>query len=631
MAKAENSDSSVVKSIQPVVVRTDNVAKELMRVSSSYKVPVSSLDFKLLSMQTFTKSGAENTEDWIELTSDELHELNNDSQLLIPDFQIKQTYEIEIFTLIDTPVLNTLKVSIGANSTVTKVYLTIKEGSTLEYYDEFAQDFILLINKKKLRANIMINIFDDCMSEAVKALRAKLQVNETIIFDKKEILQVAQGIEPDPTIDDALILHYESKQANEKESDRVDYSKRGYLLSAVKDELLIEYIKGKKGNPGRDCRGKFLEPKEPVVANEPTFSVSDKIEVVETDTSILYKAKENGYVIFENATYDIKSEVDIGEISFKTTGSIETDLNADVSINVKEKDVLKDAVGMGMEVEVNDIHVEGNVGPNAKIRAMKAEIEGQTHKSSFVESDVLSINIHKGKAKGREVHITRLEHGEIEADVVTVSQALGGKITAREIIVNTLGSHVKLTASHSITIDKLQGGENIFTIDPLVSMECKTSVEDGMKIIKEETRKLKDLQMEVKRHEMLIKKNEASYLDIKKRLIHYKKSGIKMPSAFVKKYKQFHSLYEHFDKLKLELKNKEDNIELMQAKFNSAQNDIFEARVINNDRWRNHNEIIFKLIDPAIEVSFIPEHNSAIKILGLKESDEEFYIAEVSE
>jgi hypothetical protein len=632
MAKAKNSDTNTVKSIQPVVLRTDNVAKELVRIASSYKVPVKTLDFKLLSIQTFTKSGAQDSEEWMELSSDELNELDNDSQLLIPDFQIKQTYEIEIYTKVeDESKLNRLDVSIGANKTVTKVYLTIKPGSVLEYYDNFSQDFVRVINKKKLRANIMVGIFDSHTLDVVNTLRARLRVNDEIVFEKKEVMLVAEGIEPVMTRDDELIMHYEHKRESEKESDRIDYSKRGYLLSVVKDELLIEYRKAKLGEPGRNCRGEFIEPKEPVTSNEPTFSVSENIEVIETEDSILYRSKVNGYVTFENATYDIKTEVDVSEISFKTTGSIETELDADVSINVTEKDVLKDAVGMGMEVEVNEIHVEGNVGPNAKVRSMKAVIEGQTHKSSYVESDVLDINIHKGVAKGREVHITRLEHGEIMADTVTISQALGGKIFAREITIETLGSHVKLHASHKITINKLQGGENIFVIDPLVSMDCQAKVEDSKKLLKEAKESIKALTLEVNKHSAIVKRNEPAFKDIKRKLVHYKKSGVKMPSSFVKKFKEFQSFSEHLENLKKELREKEENYELLQIKYHSAQNEIFESRVINNDRWRNHNEIIFRLIDPVMEVHLVPEHNSVMKILGLKERDEDYFIVEMSE
>jgi hypothetical protein len=630
MASAKQDDTdSTVKTIQPVVVRTDNVAKELIRVASSYKIAVATLDFQLLSMQTFTKSGAEESVEWEELGSDEIKDLNDAPVLLNADFQIKQTYEIEIFVREDAPKLPSLDVSIGANALMTKVFLTIKAGSSLSYYDDFTKDFTLLINKKKLRANLMINIFDAVMAESINALKAKLQVNETLHFEKKEILQVAQGVEPVLTINDDLILYYEKKREEHQESDRIDYSKRGYLLSAVTDELLIQYVKPKMGEPGRNCRGEFLQPEEPMIKNEPTFSVSDKIAVIEDDNNIFYRAKQNGYVTFENATYDISSEVEISEISFKTTGSIETDLDADVSINVKEKDILKDAIGMGMEVEVNEIHVEGNVGPNAKIRSMKATIEGQTHKSSFIESDVLNINIHKGKAKGREIHITRLEHGEVEGEIVSISQASGGKVIAKEITIETLGSHVKLTASDLIRINKLQGGENTLVIDPLVSSQLQETITEGAKLIKEAKHSVKALDRELKELSELIQKNEPAYVDIKKRLLHYKKSGVKMPNAFVKKYKQFQEYYVRRDSLNLEFKQKEEQLELLQAKYHSSQNNIFEARIINNDRWRNHNEIIFKLVDPVLEINFIPQHNSIIKALGLKEEDEEFYIAEV--
>ena len=629
--KQNDTETGSVKTIQPVVLRTDNVARELVRIASSYKVPVGTLDFDLLSMQTFSKKTPEESEDWEELSSDEVKDLCGTPILVNPDFQIKQTYEIEIFTRKEASILDSLDVSIGANSLLTKVFLTIKAGSRIKYYDEFTKDFTQLINKKKLRANLMINVFDAVMGESIQALKAKLQVNETIEFEEKEILQVAQGIEPVPTINDELILHYEKKKEQEQESDRIDYAKRGYLLSAVQDELLIQYVKPKMGEPGRNCRGEFLKPQEPIVQNEPTFSVSDNIAVVEDDANIFYRAKQNGYVTFENATYDIKSEVEVGEISFKTTGSIETDLDADVSINVKEKDIMKDAIGMGMEVEVNEIHVEGNVGPNAKIRAMKATVEGQTHKSSFVESDVLNINIHKGKAKGREVHITRLEHGEVEAEIVSISQALGGKVIAKEITIETLGSHVKLSASDLIRINKLQGGENTLIIDPLVSSALQETIVEGTKLIEEAKNSVKALEQELKELSLLIEQNEQAYLDIKKRLLHYKKNGVKMPSAFVKKYKQFQSYYVKLDSLKLEYKQKKENLELLQAKYHASQNNIFDARIINNDRWRNHNEIIFKLLDPPLEINFVPQHNSIIKVLGLKEVNEEFYIAEVNE
>ncbi len=612
------------KSIQPVVLRTDNVAKEIIRIAQSNKVPVATLDFGLLSVQTFSRMSE--SEEWQELDADALSSLNDPEMLLNETFQMKQTYEVEIFTKVDVCKLDDLDLSIGANSRKTKVYLTIKEGSHVDYFEEFSVEFTKLVNKKKLRANLLIEVFDEPMKEAIKTLRSRLEINDTIDFEKKEIFQIAQGLEPLDTVHDALILHYEAKRPEEDDTKRVDYSKRGYLLSTVVDEVLIEYIKPKKGKPGRDCRGHYIEPEEPKVQHEPTFNVSEKIEVVDNDDAILYKAKSNGYVTFENATYDIKTEVDVTEISFKTTGSIETDLNADVSINVKENDVLKDAVGMGMEVEVNEIHVEGNVGPKAVIRAMKAYIEGQTHQSSYIEAKTLNINIHKGVAKGGEIDITRLEHGRVEGDIVRIKQAIGGVIKAREIYIETLGSHVKAYAAERIEINKLQGGENTLMIDPLVIQEQLHNVEESEKMIIETERLYRALKEEVAKYELMVRKNEPAYFEIKKKLVHYKKSGIKMPEAFVKKFKEFQEQHEHLESLHSELYQKREKIELLRARHNASQNDIFEARIINNDRWRNHNELVFKLVEPPIQVSFVPEHGDEHKIYALKEYDDEYFI-----
>lgn len=619
------------KIIQPVVVRTDNVAKELLRIASSHGIPPNQLDFSLLSVQTFTRLVTSDGTEWEEMNHDDLHELSHAGELLNEHFEMRQAYEIEIYSQSGSTPFADADISIGANADTTKVYITIKPGSRLAYYPEFSRDFILMINKKKLRAHVMIGLFDEPMAESVNMLRAKLQVHEVIDFGAKEVYLVAQGMEPLPTIDDRLIRHYEAKHKQVSQGDRVDYANRGYLISTVADELLIEYVKPKAGEPGRNCRGEFLRPSEPVVKNAPTFSVTDKIAVEENELHIYYRSKQNGYVTFENATYDIRTELDVSEISFKTTGSIATDLNADVSINVKEKDIFKDAIGNGMEVEVNEIRVEGNVGPNARIRSMKADIEGQTHQSSFIESERLSINIHKGKAKGKEISITRLEHGEVEGENINIKQAIGGVVRGRDVYVENLGSHVKIYASHSITINKLQGGENILVIDPMISGANLGAAKESENKIKEAKMREKELKTEIERIETLIRQNESAFADIKKRLLQYKKSGVTMPGAFVKKYKEFQSYYEKREGLKLELRQQEEKIELLKAKFNATQNDIFDARIVNNDRWRNHNEIKFMLTDPKMEVNYVPFHNSVIRTLGLKEDDGYFYIAPLDE
>jgi len=614
----ETTEKSPPK-INPIVVRTSNVAKELLQTAATYKVPVQTLDFTILSVQTFSKLLTDDDADWIELTADEIQDLTEDLYLN-PNFELKQVYEIEICSLGDEIIFPDFDVSIGGNSTLCKIFLTVKKGSKIQTTENFEKDLIAYVNKKKLRANVLIGIFDSIMIKNLNQLIAKVRVDGSLTFTEQERYLISEGFEPVETINDKLILHYEKKQKNEDEQGRINYAKRGFIISAMENDLLIEYIKPKKGENGRNCRGEFIAPKEPIVKNEPTFNLTENILVIDNPNTIEYRSKIGGYVTFENGTYDISREVEISEISFKTTGSIETELNADVSISVKETDVLKDAIGMGMEVEVKQINIDGSVGPNAKVKAQIANVEGQVHQSATISADELSINILKGTAYGKQVRITRLEHGTVEAEKVTIVQATGGKVRAKEIVIETLGSHVKLTASHTIEIKKLVGGENQLVIDPLLD-ESNEHLDEQSQKMEQVSESIKEIKKEITLHEQSLRENAPAMNDLKQKLSHYKENGIKMPVALVQKYQQFLEFKHKLDALKKELLLKEDQYAFLSTAHNALQDEIFDARIINHDRWRNHNEIIFRLIEPPVEVFYLPPENSSEKYLGLYQDE----------
>lgn len=617
----ENEGAASELKMKPIIVRTGNVAKELLQTASNTKIPVQSLDFKLIETQTFSRVGVENgVEDWVELTNDEVKDITEE-HFLNPKFELKQTYEIEIFPISEPGPMDSIDISIGGNSTLCKIYLTIKAGSVAHYYDTFEQDFLILVNKKKLRANLMIGLFDSVMVQNLSELIAKIQVAKEYRFEAQERYLIAQSYEPVPTVNDKLVLHFEEKRQNQDEKGRIDYAKRGYLLSAVENELLIEYIKPKIGGDGRNCRGEFIAAKEPIVRYEPTFTTGEKITVIDTPNTIEYRAKAGGYVTYEGGMYDIRTEMDVTEISFKTTGSIDSQMDADVSINVKEKDPFKDAIGIGMEVTVNVINVEGNVGANAKVTAKKASIDGQVHQSAVITADELNINIHKGEAYGKNVHINRLEQGSVEGDKVTVVQATGGKIWAKNIVVETLGSHVKMTASHTIEIQSLRGGENQFVIDPLLN-ESRESLADQTQQIKKAKIAIHSIRQELEGYEKTDIENGPAMEELKRKLAQYKNNGITLPAAFVQKYRQFQDFKQKLESLRNELKEKEDQLAHLSSSLVALQSDIYDARIINHDRWKNHNEIIFKLIDPDIEVVYVPTENSEERMLGLHQDED---------
>lgn len=95
----------------------------------------------------------------------------------------------------------------------------------------------------------------------------------------------------------------------------------------------------------------------------------------------------------------------------------------------------------------------------------------------------------------------------------------------------------------------------------------------------------------------------------------------------MQKYQQFVHLKEKIDALREELKTKEDQYDWLAQKHIALQSEIFDARIINHDGWHNHNEIIFKLINPQMNVNYVPHDEDDENILGLyQDADGEFSI-----
>ena len=621
---SNKDETPTVKRIRPTVLRTENVAKELMRIAKSNDVHVGTLDFTLLEVQTLTrKNDGKSETDFEEITLEDLHDIDENS-FLDEKFEIKQIYEVEVYSKEESDPYKNFHLAVGANATKCKIYLSIKAGSVVDYNPSFDKDLLKMITKAKIRAGILVYVFDEMMDSVISKISAHVRIEEHAEYTENTTILIAEGFEPTPTIDDNLLLHFEKKE-EVGENDKVDHAARGFIHNVYKDELLIEYVKPQKGKPGRDCRGHFLAPKEPVVSHEPQFNVDDSINVVDTPERIEYRSKENGYISFEDNKYTIKTDVDVGEISFRTTGSIASGLDSDVSISVKETDSFKDAIGTGMHVEVSEINIEGNVGPKAVVSANKATIGGQTHKSSEVSAEELNINVHKGKAKGSNIKVTRLEHGIINGEIVNVAQAIGGVINAKEITIGICSSYVKATASRRIVIEKLQGSENVFTIDPLLQDAADEFHENEEQVIKLKA-DLKALDKELEQYTQLVHKNTNAFNDVKKRLIHYKKNGVKMPESFVKQYRQFQKMSEHLTSLQADSKAKKDQLTLLTTRTASFQDNIFDARIINKDHWVGHNQLKVKLVDPPVEVSFNPPEGCPDKTFALVELDEGGYV-----
>lgn len=624
---------NVAKSVAvaPNVVKTYNIAKEILSYASRCGIDSSELDFNILDQQTFTRKTGGSDDNWVAIDDELSVRLMNDD-ILDPSFEIRQLYEIEIYQKLSDSLFADLNFSVGANSSKSKVYICIKKGSIVKYVPAFDRELRRFFNKVKARAGILTNIFDEPQDTIVARLSAKARVNGVLEFSSDETFLIAEAFEPIPTTNDEVIIRFE-KRREVGELERVDHSDRGFIRSVAKGDVLIEYIKARRGEAGRNCRGEYIGASDVVASSAPTFSVDpNTIDVQDDETHTLYIAKIDGYISKEGSNYTIKAEMDLSNIDFKTTGSIYAGVESGVVLNIKESGAENDAIGSGMVVEASEVIVEGNVGSNAKIFAKKVVILGQTHKSATIHADEIDINVHKGKAFGNSVKITRLEQGEVEGRRVNISQAMGGSVRAKDVAFEICSSKVRVVASNSITINKLKGDDNSFTIDPLAYAE-NIDIYKALDFEVTQAREaVEEISSEVQKYEELARLNIRSLNEIKEKIGYYKENNIKIPPALSDKLKKLLKAYEHIDLIKGEKKQKLYKLELLEAKLATFQESIFSARVCNNDVWSGYNEVIFRMISPKEDVTYMPVDGSVQKSLALvKSPDGRYKIKQVDE
>ncbi len=625
MKKSETSDNTVIekeKEFDNVILETENVLNELKSFSRSMHINIEDLDFILLEYKTYFKDNGKKGSDWLQIEKKSLETIDKNSFFLNPDLLIKQIYKVEIFAKDEDYEPFALKVGIGANKLFTKVIVNVKKNNDIHYSSKLEQNLIHEINKKKVRSNIMLGIFDDELEKEVKKIVDKIKIDK---FLKEDHTFVAcMGLEPKKSINDNIIMHYKKKFKQEDENGKIDHAKRGYALPVNKGETVIEYIKPQKGSYGRNCQGKFIKIKEPVEKYKDMIKVTENIIIKEDDERILYIADKEGYVNeIKKNTYDIQDQMEVKEVNFKSTGSIETGTDTNVKLRIKDKNIYNDAVGAGMHIETSEIEIQGNIGAGAILKSNDIKVGGQTHKTSKIYTKSGRINVHRGYIKGKEILINRLEGGEVIGDVVKISQAIGGKVTAKKIIIKQLMSNVKLTTSLLIEIKELKGNDNKFIVDPTIEEDFMKKRDEIKQTIKALKNSLAVLPKKGLEKQAVIDKNADTIAGIRKKIKEYEKFKKQPPKAFVDKINKFEKLQQNYELIQNRIKEDKETLRQKEKELIDLQKSIFKARIINHSLWTDFNEVIFKLLSPAKNITYYPDRGENSKLIMIKPKNEE--------
>ncbi|MBP1681753.1 MAG: hypothetical protein H6Q35_2092 [Proteobacteria bacterium] len=611
--KQSDGGTSEFKSI---VIDTTNVIKELKNIAIANHLKPTDLGFKLLRTTTYySDEKSENNE----MNEEELKLLLEDSFLLNPNLKLTQHYRVEIYKIEDQDDDHTLlpDITLSGNKSLTKIIAMVAQNHDVKYTSKLEEKMIEDIQIKKIKAGILVGIRDQNMYKEIKKIVANIRVNG--IIDQNQTFVVCQGVDEVPSINDDLIYHYK-KKINAKSTDgKVDYSKRGFVLAVDQDECIIEYIKPQLGTPGRNCRGAFIPVKEPRKANDAPIAITANLTKKESETSIKYIANRGGYVNFEKGTYDIQDQMEINEISFKSTGSIDASLGSNIKINIKEKDILKDAIGAGMSVETTEVHVQGNIGSGARIKAKIADIGGQTHQTAYIEADKIIIAVHRGEANGVDVEIDRLEGGKVIGDTVHINHMIGGEVIAKIVKIENLMSNAKITASEILEVTELKGTNNKFIIDPSVTKEFNEMIESINKKIEKLEEELKAYPRQLSSKKEFIDKNKPMAEMVKEKIMELKRSGVEPPVTLFAKIKDFQEKVIDYNNFLQTFKDKKEELQEYREDLNKVQNKVFSAKIINHSSWKEFNEVRFRLIYPPKDVTYNPKEREIAREITLKD------------
>jgi hypothetical protein len=580
------------------IVVTDNVNKELLKVSKDYNIPLSNLDFDILNVKTYLNVEG----DLIEADEHTMSLIESEKFLLNPENEIKQRYEIKIrkykpddkFEIIGTLNVNPLY----THATFTLMPNSILDGfNEIKFYDE--------MNKKKLRNSLLIYILDKQMQKDIKELSKKLLVSK---LQSPFKIELCRGIDPIESVEGKVLLLYKKRKKS---------IKKELIYPVRKGEVVIKIIKPKEGRIGRNCKGEVINVKKPKEFEIPKIDFDQKtIEKKEDSDKIEFIAKKDGFITKEDGKFVIKDKLEIKQINIKT-GNVKEGDESKIKMDVKEKDVLKEAIADDMIVETKELIVRGNVGNKAKIKAVSLKIEGQTHKNSIIHTQSARINKHKGNLITKEGFINSLEGGKVKAKKIKIKNALGGEIIAQEVIIENLLSHTKIYALKEIKIKNLKGEENLLSIAPAKVLE-DVDVEQLRKEVTQKEQEIGILQKEIRKKLDMWEKNKAAYMDLKSLYEMNKKENKKTSPSVLMKLKEYQMLQRKIKELKEKLKQKkEEKTELLET-IDNIQNAIYNAKIISLSPWTPYNRIEFDLLEPPISLKYDTKGNEGICGFKLK-------------
>jgi len=594
-------------------ITTSSVPQELTRAAQEWHLPLDEIDFDILEYRTYYRGTID--EDWQTLRASRLEEITTENEIRSATFFLRQEYQILIRPLQIHPLFD-LRFNIATDKQKTKAIAIIDPSSKIPLKKGIQERIKAAVYRKKLRAGFMIGITDGNLDQEINRMLLKIQKEGALELLYR--MPIAEFFPPTLPVDDTVLLHYKKIQRQNNLVDGVE-----------PDDLILEYVFATRGRDGRSCTGEHIHVGEPLIRYANAITIDpESIRAQEDERSIRYYATQSGYVERKNGIFGIGHELRLEGASFKKTGSIEAGSEKDIHIKIQHQDQSKDAIGTGVNIDVQKLDVNGTIGNNTKIQAREVSIGAQTHKNSQIDvEENATIHLHRGHLKAKEATIEILEAGRVEAETVRVQKMSGGEIIAQRVFIDTLYSNAKITALESIEIKTILGDGNNLIINPYAIpayQEQITALDNDLKI---KTSELQQLSKDFISREFAWKEKVSRIQFLQERIntaVQEKRTPLKADTIHVQQHQKEG---EELNKQRSLLHENEAMLHSMEQKLEKLYDADLHARISYYGEYDGHTLIQF--IDPRTHHPYsVTPHGKVTHITLRKEGDTKKFLFE---
>lgn len=596
-----------------IQISTFNIPEELKKIAQQENVPLDMIDLDLLSYQTQYKGIVD--EDWKGLDGDNIQGVTTEVEIRSEIFLLRQEYHIRVHPAVQHPYFD-LRFGMASDKYKSKLVAVVDPASKIPLKKGIQEYIKETINRKKLRNGFMVGITDQTLDQEIKAMLLKIQKEGPLSEPYR--LPIATFYTPTLPVNDNIILHYKKVQ---RDNNLVD--------GVAVDDLIFEYIFAVNGINGRSCTGEHINVGEPLIRYQHAIGVDlQTIRSEEDHHSIRFYALKSGYIERKNGIFTVSQDLLLESASFKSTGSLEAGQEKEINIKIGDGDKHGDAVGSGVNIEVQTLDVKGTIGSNTKIQANEVTIGAQTHKKSLIEvQENATIHLHRGNLKAKNATIDILEAGTIEGETVYVKNMSGGEIIAERVIIDVLYSNAKITALESIEIKSIQGNGNELIINP----RAISSYYDQISVLESELAS-KQFELQKKGKEYLQKEValQEQHIRIQPTIENVNKATKqnRIPNKADKvRVMQYNYSVETLKSEEIIIKAQEEVIHALEANLDVLYDADIHAVVTHRKEYDGHTRVQF--IDPKTgQVRAISPNGNVTHIRLHKEGDEKKFFFE---